>query len=372
MAVIFIGIVIASYLVPLSWSTLLLLLTLNMMFVVIQQHRLCPTNLLVPQKPSFVQYAYYMATLRTKYYIVVLFRYIKHFLRKIQSHRDVNYAHYIAQVFVNTSLMIHQTEVVEDQATFSVKEFHVPHKNTTRSIISLVVTIDLSQMMCIECKVDGQVIPMHVALQLISWLITVCTHTHAHAEATKGTNISSNDWSIERASIYTLSINMAALIGTHSSVYYQNMDGLLKLFEKNLAIPTDHNLKLEKLIPFSRTALFLLESRSVTYQLVQNLNLPINPRGLYMNIVHSIDHIFYSKAVPYTSLFCETDAWCEKGDLIRALFTDDLGSNGFADTKLKSSSIQWHQVYYKQLCKIDTELADLVDWCIAYECTFSY
>ena len=343
----------------------------------------------VPSKSSMLKpttlkkYAFYYWTLHMDYTIIVIWRIIIHTLRKFlwrlgYAQEKSNHAAQLGELFLDTTLMLYmKLDSFDDkkkQAIFYAKEFNVPHTRAAKGYVTikdLQVTVDLVNRQAIECQLEGENISIHTALRLTGWLLTVNSHVNVHGLALKSCDNDHKLSEIQLASTYTLAINSAAILGSTRFCQTGSFENQASMINKAMSnsFPKHTVFSLNTLVPYSKTAAFLIQARQVVFSIVGKYDLQVDPEAFFLEtVMHAIDHVSAAEAADALSMIAVTSydqEVCADVDWVFGLFVKDIGSI-FADTKLHRSKVRWHQDMYAHLKQIDPNLAKKVDWCVAY------
>ncbi|KAL2653907.1 hypothetical protein R1flu_022035 [Riccia fluitans] len=353
-------------------------------------------DFLTPELPSLGQYAYYYATLRTDYFLTASWRALAHatalLLVRLGLHRgSADYAAQLGRLFLDTTLVLFVMDVRHLccssssspsaerlrplLATFVARDFHVPFEFNTarcRRIRELRVNVLLPECIATAAVADDIDVDMQTALRLAFWLLMM-QHTRIHSAATAACQLGHTHPEVRLASVYTLSINIAATLGA-APWSYQTPDQMkamiaLNIGEEDSRKPAHDFVLLNLVAAHSATFRFLMHARQVTFAVLAEQGLQLDPESFYLEtVIHSVDHCAAAAIVdPLSLITAAPDGrhWCANSNWICALFVNRIWRL-LADTCLRTSTVAWHRDWYGRLAAIDTRWADVVDWCIAY------
>lgn len=316
-------------------------------------------------------YLVYSFTLGAKFFTVSIYRMAVHTVRIRLFHlgllrETTSVALQLGRVMMRSTMCLRIESIDGAVATFVCRDFKIPHTQSpsrVRAIGEFVVTVDLDSECALSCTLDGAPIGLRDGLRVVYWMWCVGMHPACHAGSTPAVRLDSEDAAVRRASAYTSGVNTSAICSASSMLLERHE--LAAMFRTNIAACSGrHDVPLlVQLAKKSATVHFMLAARGAVFSTLAAHKVDVDFEGTFLStVVHSVDH-HAGGVVDPISLLGDTTT-CNDPSWIRAVFTDHLPS-GVVETKLSESSVPWHAALYRKLSAIDTELADVVDWCIA-------
>ncbi|KAL2653905.1 hypothetical protein R1flu_022033 [Riccia fluitans] len=285
-------------------------------------------DFLTSELPSLGQYAYYYAMLRTDYFLT------------------------LGRLFLDTTLMLFVADVRRLRhsssssspsterlrpllATFVARDFHVPFEfNAARChrVRELRINVLLPECVTMAAIADDIDIYMQTALRLAFWLLVITQHTRIHSATMAACQLGPTRPEVRLARVYTLSINIAAMLGT-APWSYQTLDQMKAMITVNVVAADsgkpEHDFDLlDGIATHSTTFRFLMRACRVTFVVLAEQGLRLDPESFYLEtVVHSVDHCAAAAIIDPLSLIAvvpDGHRWCTNGDWICALFIDRI------------------------------------------------
>lgn len=329
------------------------------------------------------QYLFYYFTLKIDYTLIAAFRLLIHEPRKLffkwgLVNERLSHEEQLGGLFLDTSLMLYfQADSLFSEtktAKFYAKEFSVPHmyyQEGSMVLNDFEVTVDLLNRRALSAKLGNRDLSIHEGLRLAGWLLTANSHVNVHDIAARAAETTHPRPEVRKSGVYTFAINNAAIAGATPFTYTRNEQNQLNMFNAAISrsFPKHSHMHLTQLVPYSKTAGFLIKARKVCIDILSKHKLNLDFEGFFLQtVMHATDHFSAAETSDPISMIGKKEddqKLCADSDYIFALFVEDIGSI-FVDTKLKNSSVPWHKEMFEKLNAIDPKYAEKIDWCIAY------